>query len=99
VVSGARNSFLNAFTILPLSKKKSMSDTKRIYTGPTLIAKGLVARLNEIGISPIERNDHDSSLRAGFTMSIANQTMVFIRNDEYAKAQSTIEEFLEEIEE
>ena len=76
-----------------------MSETTRIYTGPTLIAKGLVARLNEIGISPIERNDHDSSLRAGFTASIANQTMIFIRNDELSEAQSTIDEFLKEIEE
>ena len=74
-----------------------MSETTRIYTGPTLIAKGLVARLNEIGISPIERIDHDSSLRAGFTMSIANQTMIFIRKDEMEKAQSTIDEFLNEI--
>lgn len=74
-----------------------MSQTTRIYTGPTLIAKGLVARLNEIGISPIERNDHDSSLRAGFTMSIANQAMIFIRKDEVDKAQSTIDEFLKEI--
>ncbi|MAP81446.1 MAG: hypothetical protein CL526_10195 [Aequorivita sp.] len=74
-----------------------MSKTKRIYTGPSLIAKGLVARLNDIGISPIERNDHDSSLRAGFTMSIANQTMIFIREDEYEKAQPTIEAFLNEI--
>ncbi|MGB3343282.1 MAG: DUF2007 domain-containing protein [Aequorivita sp.] len=74
-----------------------MSETTRIYTGPTLIAKGLVARLNEIGISPIERNDHDSSLRAGFTASIANQTMIFIRKDELIKAQSTIDEFLKDI--
>lgn len=74
-----------------------MAATTRIYTGPTLVAKGLVARLNEIGISPIERNDHDSSLRAGFAMSIANQTMVFIRNDELKKAQPIIEEFLNEI--
>ena len=75
-----------------------MSETSRIYTGPALIAKVLIARLNEIGISQIERNDHDSSLRAGFTMSIANQTMVFIREDELEKAQSTIDEFLKEIE-
>ena len=75
------------------------TETLRIYTGPTLIAKGLVARLNEIGISPIERNDHDSSLRAGFTMSIANQTMIFIRKDEMEKAKETIDRFLKEIEE
>lgn len=76
-----------------------MSETSRIYTGPTLIAKGLIARLNDIGISPIERNDRDSSVKAGFAMSIANQTMVFIRKDELEKAQSTIDEFLKEIEE
>lgn len=74
-----------------------MSEIKRIYTGPTLVAKGLIARLNEIGVSPIERNDHDSSVHAGFTMGIANQTMVFIRKDELDKAQSTIAEFLKEI--
>lgn len=74
-----------------------MSEITRIYTGPTLIAKGLVARLNEIGINPIERNDHDSSLRAGFTMSIANQSMVFIRKDEIEKSQPTVDEFLKEI--
>lgn len=74
-----------------------MSETTRIYTGPTLIAKGLVARLNEIDIIPIERNDHDSSVHAGFAMSIANQTMIFIRNDEMQKAQPIIDEFLNEI--
>lgn len=74
-----------------------MSEIKRIYTGPTLIAKGLVAHLNEIGISPVERNDHDSSLRAGFTASIANQTMIFIREDEMEKAQPVIDQFLSEI--
>ena len=76
-----------------------MSETTRIYTDPTLIAKGLVARLNDIGINPIERNDHDSSVRAGFTMSIANQSMVFILKDEIIKAKETIDEFLKEIEE
>ncbi len=30
-------------------------------------------------------------------MSIANQTMVFIRKDEMEKAKSTIDEFLNEI--
>ncbi len=74
-----------------------MSETERIYTGPTLVAKGLVARLNEIGISPIERNDHDSSLMAGFTASIANQTMIFIRKDEMHKAQEVIDEFLKDV--
>lgn len=73
-------------------------ESVRIYTGPTLMAKGLVARLNEIGISPIERNDHDSSVNAGFAFGVANQTMLFVRKDELMKAQNTIDEFLEETE-
>lgn len=76
-----------------------MSKTKRIYTGPTLMAKALVARLNEIGISPIERNDHDSSLMAGFTASIPNQTMIFVREDQLPKAQKIVDEFLADMEE
>ncbi|MBT7306307.1 MAG: DUF2007 domain-containing protein, partial [Bacteroidetes bacterium] len=31
--------------------------TIRIYTGPTMIANGLIARLNEEGISPIVKDD------------------------------------------
>ncbi|HPE83799.1 MAG: hypothetical protein KDC94_10760 [Aequorivita sp.] len=60
----------------------------------TLIAKGLAARLYEIGINPIERNDHNSSLRKGFTISIANQAKVFIRKGEIEESQATVDEFL-----
>ena len=76
-----------------------MSEIKRIYTGPSLMAKGLIARLNEVGISPVERNDHESAIRAGFAASIANQTMIFIREDEMEKAQPIIDEFLVDIRE
>jgi hypothetical protein len=82
-------------------KSKTMSDnlqeTKRIYTGPAMIAKGLVARLNELGISPIERNDNDSSIQAGFTIGVPGQIMVYIRKDELAIAQATISEYLKQI--
>lgn len=74
-----------------------MSEIKRIYTGPSMVAMGLVARLNEIGISPIQRNDHESAVRAGFAASIANQMMIFIREDEMEKAQPIIDEFLHDI--
>ena len=74
-----------------------MSELKRIFTGSSLVAMGLVARLNEIGISPVERNDHDSGIRAGFAPSIANQTMIFIRKDQMEEAQPIIDGFLNEI--
>ena len=54
----------------------------------------MAARLYEIGINPIERNDHNSSLRKGFTISIANQAKVFIRKDEIEESQLTVDEFL-----
>ena len=70
-------------------------ETIRIYTGPALIAKGLVARLNELDISPIERNDNDSSIQAGFTIGVPGQVMVYIRKDEMPLAEKTIADYLE----
>ncbi|PKA84583.1 hypothetical protein ATE92_2780 [Ulvibacter sp. MAR_2010_11] len=72
-------------------------DTVRIYTGPAMIVKGLVARLNDLGISPIERNDNESSIQAGFTIGVPGQIMLYIRKDELPKAQSAIDEYLKEI--
>ena len=72
-------------------------ETTRIYTGPAMIVKGLVARLNDLGISPIERNDNVSSIQAGFTVGVPGQVMLYIRKDELAIAQSTIDNYLIEI--
>ncbi len=73
------------------------TETTRIYTGPAMIAKGLVARLNDLGISPIERNDNESGVTAGFAQGVPGQMMLFIRKDELSKAQETIEAFIKEI--
>lgn len=73
-----------------------MEEKEWIYTGPTLVAKGLIARLREIGITPIERNDQERNLMGGYA-GIINQAMVFIRKSELPKAQEVIDEFLKEI--
>ena len=73
-----------------------MDETIHIYTGPTLIAKGLIARLHEIGISPIERNDQESNLMGGYA-GIINQAMIFIKEDELEKAREIIDEFLKDV--
>lgn len=75
----------------------NLQETTRIYTGSAMIVKGLVARLNELGISPIERNDNDSSIQAGFTIGVPGQIMVYIRKDELPIAQATISEYLKQI--
>jgi hypothetical protein len=72
--------------------------TIRVFTGPIMIAKGLVARLNELGINPIERNDNESSIKAGFAIGIPGQLMVFIRKDQLPLAEATITKYLKEIE-
>lgn len=81
---------------------KAMSDklqkTERIYTGPAMIAKGVVARLNKVGISPIERNNNESSIVASSTIGVPGQVMVFIRKDQLSIAETTISEYLKEIE-
>jgi hypothetical protein len=75
----------------------NLKETTRIYTGPAMIAKGLVARLNELGISPIERNDNESSIQAGFTIGVPGQIMVYIRKEELPAAEATIAEYLKQI--
>lgn len=69
---------------------------KRIFTGPSLVAKRLIAELNEIGIQPVERNDLNSASIAGFAGAVPDQTQLFIREDEYKKAVSIIDAFNKE---
>ena len=76
---------------------ENSQDAIRIYTGPAMIAKGLVVRLNKLGISPIERNDNESSIQAGFTVGVPGQVMLYIREEELPMAQDTINEYLREI--
>ena len=73
-------------------------ESLRIFTGSSIIAQALTARLNELDINPILRNDHESSIQAGFAASIADQVMVFIRKDEMEKAQNVIDTFLNNLE-
>jgi len=75
-----------------------MSNIVRIFTGTSVIAQGLIARLNEIGISPIEKRDHDSATMAGFAASIPQQTKLFLREEELEKAQEIIDNYLSEVE-
>lgn len=67
----------------------------RVFTGPSLVAKGVTAALLEEGIQPIERNDHDSSLLAGFTASIPDQVQLFVREDQEHMARKIVKNFLE----
>jgi len=78
-----------------------MKDTYKqsvlIFTGSSMIARGLSIRLNEIGITPIEKDDMTSALRSGFAVGVLNQVRLFIRQDELEIARKVIEDYFEEI--
>lgn len=78
---------------------ENLEETTRIYTGPAMIAQGLRARLNDLGIEPIIKDDHQSGITSGFAIGVPGQVRVFIRKDELPLAQDTIAGYLEEIEE
>ena len=78
-----------------------MKDTSKqsvlIFTGSSMIARGLSIRLNEIGITPIEKDDMTSALRSGFAVGVLNQVRLFIRQDELEIARKVIEDYFEEL--
>ena len=73
--------------------------TTRIYTGPAMIANGLVARLNEVNIQPIIKDDHQSGITGGFAMGIPNQVRLFIRQEELEASKDIIDAYLKEVDE
>lgn len=68
-----------------------------IYTGRSIIAQGLIFRLSEIGINPIEKNDMESAVRSGFAVGDNAQARIFIRKDELERARKVINDYLEEV--
>tara|TARA_R110002072_G_scaffold125944_2_gene262463 strand:+ start:142981 stop:143223 length:243 start_codon:yes stop_codon:yes gene_type:complete len=76
---------------------ENLEETTRIYTGPMMIAQGLRARLNELGIEPIIKDDHQSGITSGFAIGVPGQVRVFIRKDELPAAQSAIDSYLQDI--
>lgn len=76
---------------------KNPEETVRIFTGPAMIANGLKARLQEIGILPIEKDDHQSGITGGFAIGVPNQVRLFIRQEELDKAQDIIDTYIKEV--
>ncbi|PVW14682.1 putative signal transducing protein [Marixanthomonas spongiae] len=72
-------------------------ETIRIYTGPALVAQALKSRLNDIGIEPITKDDHQSGIVSGFAIGVPGQVRLFIRKDQLPKAQPVIDLFLKDM--
>lgn len=76
---------------------ENLEETTRIYTGPMMIAQGLRARLNDLGIEPIIKDDHQSGITSGFAIGVPGQVRVFIRKNEEHLARETIKAYLQEV--
>ena len=74
-----------------------LKETVRIFTGPYMIGQGLIARLNEIGISPIVKDDHQSGIAGGFSTGIPNQVRLFIRKEQLNTSKLLINQYFSEV--
>ncbi|MDB2463689.1 DUF2007 domain-containing protein [Flavobacteriaceae bacterium] len=66
---------------------------KRIFTGPSLVAGAITAELNDIGISPVVRNDMQSGAIAGFGGGVLDQVQLLVREDQYEQAFEVAQKF------
>ena len=68
---------------------------KRIFTGPSVVAGAITAELNDLGISPVVRNDTQSGAMAGFGGGVLDQVQLLVREDQYAQALEVAQKFEE----
>jgi len=73
------------------------SHYQRIYTGSFVIVTLLVSKLEEIGITPIIKDETESGRLAGFGPSVPGQQQVFVHDDELDKAVPIVESALAEM--
>jgi hypothetical protein len=64
---------------------------QRIYTGSFVIVTLLVSKLEEIGITPIIKDETESGRLAGFGPSVPGQQQVFVHDNELDKAVPIVE--------
>ena len=67
-----------------------MSNYKKVFTGESLIAKQIVARLHEAGIEAVVKDEAESARLAGFASSMLGQVDLLVHKDEEEKALTVI---------
>jgi len=68
------------------------SEYIKIYTGNLVITKLIISRLQEIGISPVVKDETESGRLAGFGASIPGSQELYVRNDELDQSILIVEE-------
>ena len=71
-----------------------MTDSEyiKIYTGSIVVTKLIISRLEEIGISPVIKDETESGRLAGFGPSIPQSQELYVREDELDKSVAVVED-------
>lgn len=72
------------------------SNYERIYTGSQISVNYLKNLLAEKGIHVVVRDDHESSLRAGFGVGYTDQVLLFVEKENLVRAKRITEKAFDE---
>jgi hypothetical protein len=70
----------------------------RIYTGSMIIVQLLISKLEEVGITPVIKDETESGRLAGFGASIPGSQEVFVHENELDQAVPIVQEALAKME-
>ncbi|MFS4467665.1 putative signal transducing protein [Maribacter sp. 2210JD10-5] len=68
------------------------SDYYKIFTGNQFVGKQIEAKLKEIGITPIVKNEGESARMAGFATAMKDTVEIHVNKDEVAKAEEIVKQ-------
>ncbi|UNY98004.1 DUF2007 domain-containing protein [Zhouia spongiae] len=68
------------------------SHYKRIYTGPSVIADQIAARLKDLDIIPLLKDESESGRLAGFAPQVYGYIQVFVHEDELERSLIVLDE-------
>lgn len=66
------------------------SNYTRIFIGNPIEAQGIIARLEEMDIIAVVKNEEESARLAGFGASPQSNAEVYVHNDELEKAMTVV---------
>lgn len=68
------------------------SNYTKIFTGSQVESQSIIAKLKDIGIVAVVKDEGESARLAGFGSSPATDIEVYVHHDELSKAQSALAE-------
>jgi len=70
----------------------------KIFTGNFILVQRITAKLEEVGISAVVKDESESGRLAGFGAPVQGQQEVFVHEDELNKATPIVQSALAEME-